>query len=213
MMIKIKKILHKILSSKEKNVKYTSSGNSSGVQNVNFEGKNGFLDRCNFSGKVDLGYATTLGINNVLHGQIEIGKYCQIGFDVALHASNHPINFLTTYINKNLFDGELKKLKISHKIIIGNDVWIGHNAILIGDLRVGNGAIIAAGAVVTKDVPAYSIVAGVPAKVVKFRFNDSLIKELEELKWWDKSQSELEEIKHLFVKDLSNATTIFTNEI
>ena len=68
-------------------------------------------DRCNFSGSIKLGYGTTLGYNNFLHGDIEVGKYCQFGADVALHATNHPMNYLTTYINANIFEGELKQLK------------------------------------------------------------------------------------------------------
>jgi virginiamycin A acetyltransferase len=70
-------------------------------------------------------------------------------------------------------------------ITIGNDVWIGAHAIILSGVTIGNGAVIAAGAIVTKDVPAYTVVGGVPAKVIKVRFNDSSIQELENLKWWD----------------------------
>lgn len=178
--------------------------------NVTFEGDNGIPERCQFLGNnITIGYRTTLGRNNLLGGNIKIGKYCQIGADVALHASDHPITYMTTYINKNLFDGELKKFKIDHQITIENDVWIGHGVIIVGNVIIGNGAILAAGSVITKNVEPYTIVAGVPAKEIKKRFSDTIIKEIEELKWWDKKPSELEKLKPLFFKDFSNSNSIY----
>ena len=205
----IKKILYYFLNTTFKTDKVKLSGFSRGLQNVTFEGKNAVPDRCNFSGKISIGYATTLGYNNVLGGDITVGKYCQLGSDVAMHATNHPIHNLTTYINANLFEGELSKFKRENKIKIGHDVWIGHNVIIVGNVTVGNGAILAAGSVVTKDVPAYSIVAGVPAKAINKRFSDSIIQEIEELQWWNLPDSQLEEIKPLFFKDFQNKNSIY----
>ncbi|WP_157812180.1 CatB-related O-acetyltransferase [Polaribacter sp. ALD11] len=209
MKILIKKILYKILNISETKNNVKCSGFSRGLQNVVFQGKNEVPDRCNFSGEITIGYATTLGYNNVLHGNIVIGKYCQLGFDVAIHSSNHPIYNLSSYINSNLFNGELVKFKTSEKIIIGNDVWIGHNVIIVGNVTVGNGAILAAGAVVTKDVEPYTIVGGVPAIKIKKRFKDSIIKEIEELEWWNKEGKELEDLKHLFIKNYKNKESIY----
>ena len=205
----IKKILLYFLNTVDKTDKVMLSGFSRGLQNVAFEGKNAVPDRCNFSGNIKIGYATTLGYSNLLVGNIAIGKYCQLGVDVALHATNHPIPYMTTYINKNLFQGDLNQLKEVHKITIGNDVWIGHGVIILGNVTVGNGAILAAGSVVTKDVLAYSIVAGVPAKEIKKRFSENIIQEIEALHWWDKSEEELEKIKPLFFKDFSNRHSIY----
>ncbi|MCA1966383.1 MAG: CatB-related O-acetyltransferase [Flavobacterium sp.] len=205
----IKKILYYFLNAIEKKDKVTLSGFSRGIQNVTFEGKNAVPDGCNFSGKIKIGYATTLGYRNLLGGTISIGKYCQLGVDVALHATNHPISYMTTYINKNLFEGELKSLKQENVIAIGHDVWIGHGVIIVGNVTVGNGAIIAAGSVVTKDIPPYTIVAGVPAKEVRKRFSDAIIQEIEALQWWDKSEAELEQIKPLFFKDFTNRPSIY----
>lgn len=205
----LKKILFHFLNTIEKKDKVTLSGFSRGIQNITFEGKNAVPDGCNFSGKIKIGYATTLGYRNLLGGTISIGKYCQLGVDVALHATNHPISYMTTYINKNLFDGDLKSLKQENVIAIGHDVWIGHGVIIVGNVTVGNGAIIAAGSVVTKDIPPYTIVAGVPAKEVRKRFSDSIIQEIEALQWWDKSEAELEKIKPLFFKDFTNRHSIY----
>lgn len=205
----IKKGLYFFLNTPSINDDVLLSGFSRGIQNVVFEGKNAVPDRCNFSGKISLGYATTLGYNNFLHGDITIGKYCQFGADVAIHSTNHPTSYLTTYINQNLFNGELKALKEVKKVVVGHDVWIGHNAIIVGNVTVGNGAVIAAGSVVTKDVAPYAIVGGVPAKEIKKRFTETVIKELEELQWWDKSEKELEEMKPLFLRDFSNLKSIY----
>ncbi|MES2239810.1 MAG: CatB-related O-acetyltransferase [Bacteroidota bacterium] len=205
----IKKILYYFLNAVDKQEKTKLSGFSRGIQNVVFEGKNAVPDRCNFSGNINIGYATTLGYNNLLAGDISIGKYCQLGADVALHATNHPTSYMTTYINQNLFQGELKQLKQQNKIVIGNDVWIGHGVIIVGNITVGNGAILAAGAVITKDVPPYTIVGGVPAKILRKRFSDTIIQELETLQWWNKSELELAEMKPLFFKDFTNKTTIY----
>ena len=153
----IKKGLYFFLNTPSMNDDVLLSGFSRGLQNVVFEGKNAVPDRCNFSGKISLGYATTLGYNNFLHGNIIIGKYCQLGADVAIHTTNHPTSYLTTYINQNLFNGELKSLKEVKKVIIGHDVWIGHNVIVVGNVTIGNGAVLAAGSVVTKDVAPYAI--------------------------------------------------------
>lgn len=205
----IKKVLLYFLNTTEKTDKVTLSGYSRGLGNVTFEGKNVVPDRCNFSGKIKIGYGTTLGYNNLLGGTITIGRYCQLGVDIALHATNHPISYMTTYINYNLFQGELQQLKEGNKIEIGHDVWIGHGVIVVGNVSIGNGAIIAAGSVVTKDVAPYAIVAGVPAKEIRKRFSDKIIKEIEALQWCEKSELELEKIKPLFFKDFTNRHSIY----
>ncbi|MBX2826549.1 MAG: CatB-related O-acetyltransferase [Flavobacteriaceae bacterium] len=116
---------------------------------------------------------------------------------------------MSTYINKNLFDGELSQLKEVKKVVIGHDVWIGHNAIIVGEVTIGNGAIIASGSVVTKDVAPYSIVGGVPAKELKKRFSETIIQEIEALQWWNLSTTELEKIKPLFFKDLNTIDSLY----
>ncbi|KAF2081183.1 CatB-related O-acetyltransferase [Flavobacterium sharifuzzamanii] len=205
----IKKILLYFLNTVENKENVVLSGFSRGIQNVTFKGKNAVPDRCNFSGSIEIGYGTTLGYNNFFGGDITIGKYCQIGADVAIHSSNHPIHYLSTYINKNLFDGELNSLKENKKVVIGNDVWIGHNVIIVGNVTIGNGAILAAGSVITKDVLPYSIVGGVPAKIIKKRFSENVIQEIEELQWWNYSESEIKKIKPLFFKDFENKNSIY----
>lgn len=179
-----------------------------GLKHFEFEGENIVPEFCVASGKIRVGYRTTFGVHNFFFGDIQIGKYCQVGGYVAMHGTNHPIKYPTTYINKKLFGGELSQLKEIKPIKIGNDVWVGHGAIILGGVTIGNGAILAAGAVVTKDIPAYAIAGGNPAKVLKYRFSKEIISELQELKWWDKSDNELEQLKLFFKTDLSELQSI-----
>lgn len=89
------------------------------------------------------------------------------------------------------------------EIEIGNDVWIGQRVMIMGGVHVGNGAVIGAGAIVTKDVPPYAIVGGIPAKLIRYRFPENVIQQLEESKWWLLEGSVLKENILLFQEPLS----------
>jgi acetyltransferase-like isoleucine patch superfamily enzyme len=93
---------------------------------------------------------------------------------------------------------------------IGNDVWIGDKVIVIGGITIGDGAVVGAGAVVTHDVPPYAIVAGVPAKVIKYRFDDEKIRKLLDLKWWDWSEEEIKQNREFFIS--GDFSIVRTNE-
>ena len=110
--------------------------------------------------------------------KLSIGNYCSIAHNVAfILSSDHPTNYISTYPFKAMYMGE--ECGISKgDIIIDDDVWIGYNATILSGVHIGQGAIIAAGSVVTKDVPPYAIVGGVPAKVIKYRFDTDMIEEL-----------------------------------
>lgn len=138
----------------------------------------------------------------------KIGSFCSVASGTRIGGlGSHPVNMLsthpifysvakqcgTTFSDKNYFN-EFKKTTI------GNDVWIGTNAIILDGVNVGNGVIIAAGAVVVKDVPDYAIVGGVPAKIIRFRFSNEEIDLLSRIKWWDLPKEELIENIGLFRK-------------
>ena len=138
--------------------------------------------------------------NNVLYHypinreRLVIGKFCSIacGAKFLFNSANHTLRSLSTYIFPVLFEEwGLDVARIPEAwdnrgdIVIGNDVWIGYDAVVLAGVTVGDGAIIAARAVVTKDVPPYTIVGGVPARSIRRRFSDSEIDQLLELKWWD----------------------------
>jgi len=132
-----------------------------------------------------------------------IGKFCSIAPGVKIGFGKHPTNLLSTsplfYTNKNVFRDAFvikKDFNEFEETIIGNDVWIGMNSIILDGVIIGDGSIIGAGAVVTKNVEPYSIVAGVPAKVVKYRFDEDIIKLLLESKWWDLPKEDIIEISN-----------------
>ncbi|WP_312745659.1 CatB-related O-acetyltransferase [Cedecea neteri] len=137
-------------------------------------------------------------------GNIVIGRFCSIAGNVKVMGGNHPMDRFTTHMltynggfdkyARAEFNREwvLKPFDTTQKNpVIGNDVWIGNDVVLKGGITIGDGAIIAANAVVTKDVPPYAVVAGVPARIVKYRFNTDVINELLYLKWWEYSYPDL----------------------
>ena len=133
-----------------------------------------------------------------------IGKFCSIAPNVKAGFGIHPTQYISTspvfYSENNPFGFCIDKkfFKEYKSIQIGNDVWIGMNAIILDGVKIGNGSIIGAGAVVTKDVPDYAIVGGVPAKIIKYRFSQKKIEQLKKLQWWDKSDVEIKKILMIY---------------
>ncbi|MFP1732127.1 Vat family streptogramin A O-acetyltransferase [Lonsdalea quercina] len=140
-----------------------------------------------------------------------IGKFCAIAKDVQfiMNGANHKLSGFSSfpfYIFGNGWEKatpQPEDLPYKGDTIIGNDVWIGYKALIMPGVKIGNGAIISSMAVVTTDVPAYTIVGGNPAKVIKKRFSDEIVAELEQLAWWDWSVEKI--TRHL--------TAIMSNDI
>lgn len=148
-----------------------------------------------------------------------IGSFCSIAGGSIIGLGNHPTSFISTspvfYSKKNaLRKVWTKQSFIEYKrIVIGNDVWIGSRAIIMGGVNIGNGAIIGAGAVVTKDVPAYAIVGGIPAKIIRYRFEPSIVNKIEELKWWENTDEFFLSHIESFNKQINEVTDLpFDNE-
>lgn len=144
--------------------------------------------------------------NNVLYHypihreKLIIGKFCSIacGTKLLFNCANHTLKSLSTYTFPLFYEEwELEKSNITTAwdnkgyIVIGNDVWIGYEAVIMAGVHIGDGAIIAARAVVTKDVPPYTIVGGTPAKEIRKRFDAEVIQQLLILKWWDWSTDKI----------------------
>lgn len=142
----------------------------------------------------------------------EIGNYCSISWDVTIGATSHPMSHASThsfwYRKKfGLCDQDLKfDSSVTH---IGHDVWIGCNVVIMPGVHIGNGAVIGAGSVVTKDVPSYAIYAGNPAKQLRYRFEENERKQLESLAWWYWDDDKMKENLSMFKMPLKDSGMIF----
>lgn len=143
----------------------------------------------------------------ILRGDISnvtVGKYCSIAQNVIIDCGwHHNTEFVTTY-PLNVFFEKLNHIKGHPKskgdVNIGNDVWLGEHLIIMGGINIGDGAIVAAGSIVTKDILPYQIVAGCPAKHIKMRFTAKQIAALLEIKWWDFSEEKITKYGELLMQ-------------
>lgn len=196
----IKTIYHKILYKKKIHIEIgTRITGRTYFEGANKIGQRSELYNCN------VGYGTYICKNSEM-SFCQIGRFCSIGNEVRTifgrhptekFVSTHPAFFSVrkqagfTFVDKTAFDEGIHRSASDYSIIIGNDVWIGDRVSILEGVKIGNGAIIAAGAVVVKDVEPYSIVGGVPAKHIKTRFNAEEIRRMENIKWWDWDLSDI----------------------
>lgn len=144
-------------------------------------------------GTANIGKNVRIGRNSFLNEGIirehtTIGRYCSIGRKVTIAAPHHPLNFMTTHLALLAMSDQgapnPDAQENLRETIIGNDVWIGDNVFIKRGVRISDGAVIGASAVVTKDVPPYAIMAGVPARLLRYRFDEATRQRLLAAAWW-----------------------------
>jgi acetyltransferase-like isoleucine patch superfamily enzyme len=148
-------------------------------------------------------YTYVAGFNSIMNARI--GKFCSIAENVGIGLGKHPVNqfvstspvFYSTGKQCGATFADKKYFEETGTVYIGNDVWIGAQCVILDDVIIGDGAIIAANSVVNTNVPAYSIYGGTPARLLKMRFNDADIAFLQRFKWWEKEESWHKDNVHL----------------
>lgn len=184
-----------------------------------FEGLNRIGKKSSFCGL--MGYGTYIGSFCNISGKI--GRYCSIASNVNVLTATHPLDkFVSTnpvfysllkqngatYVKEQCFEEYLYADKVNkYPVVIGNDVWIGYGATLIGGINIGDGAVVLANATVTEDVLPYTIVAGVPAKPLKKRFDEETVAFLLDFQWWNKPEEWIRQHASLFkdVEEFKNS--------
>lgn len=150
-------------------------------------------------------YSSQIGrasyITDATLSKVITGKFCSVGQGVKIGLGRHPTNFLSTH-PAFYSSGDQTLLHIAKipdfdelsPVVLGNDVWIGANSLVMSGVSIGDGAVIGAGAIVTKDIPPYAIAVGSPARVFRYRFDEKTVGMLLKLQWWNKSDQEIETI-------------------
>ncbi|XKB96823.1 CatB-related O-acetyltransferase [Niallia sp. JL1B1071] len=196
------------------------------INNIKCEGYN-TIAKNSIVNNVDLGYASGISRNSEIVNT-KIGRYTTLGPGVKISIGQHPTSTIAsihpsfyslkrqygfTYVNKQKYNEFLYADKENkYSVIIGNDVWIASHVILLEGIKIGDGAIIASGAVVTKDVPPYAVVGGIPAKIIKYRFSEKEIEFLKKIKWWNRDQEWIVKYADYF-EDISRLIEVInTNE-
>jgi acetyltransferase-like isoleucine patch superfamily enzyme len=156
----------------------------------------------------------TYGANNIIIGswgndeniKINIGKYCSIADDITIFISGeHQTSWITTFpfsvLNGKYKDYTKNSRPSKGNITIGNDVWICAGTKILSGITIGDGAVLGAYSVITKDVPPYAIVGGNPAQIIRYRFGEVGIKKLLEIKWWNKTPEEIDRLMPYLLSD------------
>lgn len=174
-------------------------------------GANSIIHQAVLEGEISVGRNTT--VNGpasefyCLSNPITIGSFCSIARGTSIQEYNHNWKAMTTYfIRFRIFNEKYGSDVVSKgPIVVGNDAWIGAQCVILSGVNIGDGAVVAANSVVTANVPPYAIVGGSPAKIIKYRFDQEMIKKLMIIKWWDWDYDKIKNNCELFLGELTLA--------
>ena len=162
-----------------------------------------------------LGGHTEIGVGTNINGPafiscssdapVTIGKYCAIAYGLRIRTRNHATCFANLQHKLQKQYGFPDLADVRGPVTIGNNVWIADRVTILSGVRIGDGAVIGAGAVVTRDVPPFSISVGVPARVIKKRFADSVVRQLTDIRWWDWAPDRISRNHEFFSTDFSKS--------
>ena len=178
-----------------------------GVEHLDHAGRNFIAHGTTFRGPVRLGLCTTINGACDLSGPLRIGAYCQLAARCAVYTGDHAMQYASMYANQRLFGARTHELGRSEPVEIEDGAWLGHGAIVLRGVTIGRGAAVGAGAIVTKSVPAYSVVSGNPARVVRQRFTDAAAELVDSSRWWELLPEQLDSFFDFFNVDLEQATS------
>ncbi|MDV2859446.1 CatB-related O-acetyltransferase [Psychrobacter sp. CAM01] len=163
---------------------------------------------CELQGDIWIGYYSYMN-QGIIRSYSEVGRYCSIGRGVSIGLGKHNYEGVSTH--PSLYISSDNNISIFHtskrrRVIIGHDCWIGDRVLINSGVKLGHGCVVAAGSVVLKDVPPYAIVGGVPAKIIKYRFEESIISQLLRVEWWKYDYESIQ-------RNLSNDVEVFIQNI
>lgn len=183
------------------------------ISDLKLEGNNHIGPRCHVY-HTSMGFGSGISRDSIIDSY-KIGRFSTFGPDVKTVTGEHPTDCVVstypafysaraqmgfTYVSKTCFDEfAYADFQNKYKVVVGNDVWVGSYVRILEGITIGDGAIVAGGALVTKDVPPYAIVGGVPAKIIKYRFSEEQISYLLNFRWWDKGEEWWKEHADSFV--------------
>lgn len=166
-------------------------------------------DNCELLGDVSVGERSNLNRRVEVVGEVEIGKYGAFARDILFQEKNHVISKpgMQMRFYNNVLNSKLEHTS-NGPISVGNDVWVGARAIILSGVSIGDGAVVGAGSIVTDDVEPYSVVAGVPADRVKWRFSEEIREKLLKLEWWNLPEDVLQQNSQFFNQPIKSPSDI-----
>lgn len=175
-----------------------------GIGNIDLAGSNVLVPPIIVRGSLTLGAYTTFGGHNRSFGDVHIGRFCQIAPFVCFYGIDHPMEHLASYVGKALLDGRMKAHQPTQPVVVGNDVWIGHGAVVLKGVSIGDGAVVGAGSVITKSILPFEVVAGNPARVLRKRFPPEVEELVAATEWWNLDESDLWKYAWMFDLNLTS---------